>query len=186
MKRVLLIAAALLMLAVAGAAQAPDSSYVGLYADVDHSVRRVDYPGAFTPFTMYIWWLPSVRGIRAAELMISYPANVIAGGVTASPRINVSLGSLPAGISFAFESCNEGGIWFESHRQACFITSAAESQFEVVNHPGLIPPSYQVAICDSAQGYRPEPVKRLTHLYLNWDGGIATETSTWGAIKSLF
>lgn len=186
MKRVLLVAMALLMLANTGTAQAPDSCYVGLFADVDHSVRRVDYAGGFTMLTMYIWWLPSARGIRAAEFAISYPANVIQATVTANPSINVSMGSLPAGISFAFESCNEGGVWFESHHQTCYLTSNVVGQFEMIKHPGLIPPAYQIAGCDSAQGYPIEPVKRLTHLYVNWDGGISAESSSWGAIKSLF
>jgi hypothetical protein len=29
-------------------------------------------------------------------------------------------------------------------------------------------------------------VRRFTHLYLNWDGGVAVEPKSWGSIKSLF
>lgn len=187
MKKLVLLLVAIALAAGSAFAQAPDSSYVGLYADNAHSVRRVDYGGGPAPtiFTMYLWWLPSVRGINGAEFAVKYPAaGLIAGSVTPNPALTVQLGTLPGGISIAWDQANCQTDWTWSHTQACYLTSAALGQIEIVNHPTTQPPHYVVATCEI--GYPIEPVIRFTHLYLNWDGGIATESRSWGAIKSLF
>jgi hypothetical protein len=188
MKRMVLIALGLLLLAGSGFAQypgLPDTAYVGLFADAGHTVRSVTYGGTgFTPFTMYLYWLPSKRGLQAAEFAISYPANVLTGALWSDPAITVQLGSFTAGISIAFaeDSCQTD--WVYSHRQTCYLKDATLSQIMVVEHPTTDPPAYQVATCEL--GYPIEPVKRFTHLYMNWDGGTAVESKSWGSIKSLF
>ncbi len=190
MKRMVLIALGLLLLAGSAFAQPypglPDTAYVGLFADVGRTVHSVTYGGTgFTPFTMYLFWLPSTRGLIAAEFKLAYPANVIGAAITSDATLTVQLGTLGAGISIAWnpDSCQTD--WVYSHRQACFLTSALQTQIEVVANPAVLPfPAYQVATCEL--GYPIEPVRRFTHLYLNWDGGVAVEPKSWGSIKSLF
>ncbi len=189
MKRMVMIATGLLLLAGSAFAQPfpglPDTAYVGLFADTGHSVRTVTFGGAPAIFHWYIFWLPSTRGLMAAEFKISAPSNV--AGVTTvakDPAITVELGTLTAGISIAFhaDSCQSDWVW--SHHLTSFLLNATQSQIELIEHPTLDPPAYQVATCEL--GYPIEPVKRLTHLYLNWDGGLGVQSKSWGAIKSLF
>jgi hypothetical protein len=187
MKRMVLIATGLMLLAGSAFAQPfpglPDTAYVGLFADVAHSVRSVNYGGAPAGFQWYIYWLPSNRGLSAAEFAISIPSNVIGATVVASdPAITVQMGTLLAGLTIAFHEDSCQTDWVYSHRVSSFLMSAAQGQIMVVAHPTV--GAYQIATCEL--GYPIEPVKRFTHLYLNWDGGTAVEPKSWGSIKSLF
>lgn len=187
MKRMVLVAMGLMLLAGSAFAQPfpglPDTAYVGLFADVSHTVRQVNYGGVgFTPFTMYIFWLPSKMGIQGAEFKLAVPANVILAVTTKNPYITVELGTLANGISCAFSEDTCMIDWVESHHVTCYLTNATQTQVEVVENPTA--GAYQVASCEL--GYPLYPVKRFTHLYMNWDGGIAVESKSWGSIKSLF
>ena len=190
MKRLVMIAMGLLLLAGSAFAQPfpglPDTAYVGLFADAAHTVRSVNYTGAMTIFQWYIWWLPSNMGLQGAEFKIQLPANVVSITVLSKdPAITVELGTLAAGISIAFAEGSCKTDWVFSHQLQSILTSNVQSQIEIVEHPGVLPfPAYQVASCEP--GYPIYPVKRFTHLYMNWDGGIAVEEKSWGAIRSLF
>jgi len=178
MKKALLIGLA--MLFVASAVNAGEFSYIGLFSDDAHSLCSVMSPGGFFPFRMYVWILPGVNGMQAAEWMIAYPANVIGSTVTQNPAITVALGSLNAGISVAFGECNTQWVW--THYQDCYLTSLDATIIEIVPHPTAF--AYQVATCEL--GYPIEPAIRLTHLYMNQPCVYAVEDATWGSIKSLF
>ena len=189
MKRMVLITMGLMLLAGSVSAQPfpglPDTAYVGLFADAAHSVRQVNYtaiPPAYTSFMMYVCWLPSARGITAVEFAMSYPANIIPLAPTKNALVALEMGSFSAGVSTVFSTCITDWIW--SHSQRCFLTDATQGEIMVVEHPTLLPPAYQVATCEL--GAPIEPVKRLTHLYLNYDGGLAVGNKSWGAIKNLF
>ncbi len=188
MKRAILI---LLVLAfsASGALAQPDSSYVGVFSDVNHSIWRVDYtavPPAPTLFYAYIWWLPSVRGITGAEFALTYPtsmSDMIIALTTLNPTDLFVMGTLASGITIAWNG-NCMTDWTYSHRLTCYLFSVNPNQIMIVEHPTVVPSEYHVSTCEL--GTPIEPVKRYTHLYLNWDGGIAVENTSWGAIKSLF
>jgi hypothetical protein len=189
MKRMVLIALGVLLLAGSAFSQPypglPDTAYVGLFADTGHSVRSVNFGGAPAAFQWYIFWLPSTRGLIAAEFKILLPANVVGLSTLAKdPAVTVELGTLTGGISIAFnaDSCQTDWVW--SHKLNSILMSNVQSQIMVVEHPTIDPPAYHVATCEL--GYPIEPVKRFTHLYLNWDGGVGVQNKSWGAIKSLF
>lgn len=187
MKRLVLLFVAIALSAGSAFAQAPDSAYVGIFADAAHTVRQVNYGGGPAPtiFTAYIWWLPSVRGVNGAEFAVKFPSTgLIVGTVTPNSGLTVQLGTLQGGISIAWDPANCQTTWTWSHTVACYLTSADLAQIEIANHPTTVPPHYVVATCEL--GFPIEPVIRFTHLYLNWDGGIATEAKSWGAIKSMF
>jgi len=179
MKKVLLIAAALLIVASTVNAL-PPVGYIGLFADAGHQVCNVMAPAPFYPFTMWIWCLPSVNGMQAAEWMVTYPTNIIGSTVTQNPDITVALGSLNAGISVAYANCNLDWVW--THNQACYITDLAPSWIRIVPHPTA--GAYQFANCQL--GYPIEAILLLNNLAINQGCIVATQDATWGAIKSLF
>ena len=181
MKKVLLVAAALLILAGSLNA-APPRGYIGLYADMGHSVCSVVNPGGFLPFNMYIWCLPGQDGMTAAEFAISYPASVIPSTVTLNPAITVSLGTLTAGTSVAFGACNYDWVW--THQQACYLTATTPGYIMIIPDPTALPPAYQYATC--ALGNPLEQIQILSNLAMNQACVVATQNASWGAIKSLF
>jgi len=185
MKRVLWAIMLLFVFSSAGFAQPPDTAYVGLFTDINHTTFSVMHPGgAPLPFTMYIFWLAPAVGINAVEFMIVYPANIIASTVTPNPAITVNLGSLSAGMSSAWgpEDCQAAGVWVESHHQACFLMNMDQTIIELAPHPTAGGP--QIASCEL--GYPIYPAKKFTNLCLNSDCSYAAPNTTWGAIKSLF
>lgn len=179
MKKVLLIAAALLIVASTVNAL-PPVGYIGLFADGGHQVCNAVNPGGFFPFTMWVWCLPSVNGMQAAEWMVAYPTNIIGSTVTQNPLITVALGSLTAGISVAYGACNLEWTW--THQQACYITDTAPSFIRIVAHPTA--GAYQFANCQL--GYPIEAIKLINNLAINQSCIVATQDATWGSIKSLF
>jgi hypothetical protein len=183
MRRVLLVALGLLLIAGAAFAQ-PDSTYTGFFADSARTTWNVAYGGTTTSFTMYIYWLPCARGLQGVEFRVSYPANVIQGAVTSNPNIVLDFGSLKAGISsvWADGDCQPAGVWVISHEADCFLTSAVSSVVQMIPNPAEN--KYQILTCEL--GYPKEPVKRFTNLCLNQGCAYRTESKTWGAIKSLF
>jgi hypothetical protein len=196
MKRMVMVAIALLLLAGSGFAQPypglPDTAYVGLFNDAAHTAHQVNYGGTgFTPFTYYIFWLPNKMGMMAAEFKIQYPANVIQATATKNPAVIIELGTIKDGISISFYGEAECGLnccrtdWTYSHSVSCFLTNGTQSQIMVVEHPLTLPfPAYQIGSCEP--GSPLYPAKRFCHLSLNYDGGVGVESTSWGAIKSLF
>ncbi|HEY5132310.1 MAG TPA: hypothetical protein VII85_01340, partial [Candidatus Krumholzibacteriaceae bacterium] len=139
----------------------------------------------FQAFTMYIYWLPGTHGLSSAEFKVSAPSNVILSTVTANPDIAVSLGTLTAGTAVTFGAICEGaGVWVWTHHVSCFLTSAVEGIIELVPDPTAIPPFLGYASCEL--GNPPYPIRKFTNICLNSTCGMATQTKTWGAIKSLF
>ena len=190
MKRMVLIAMGLLLLAGSGLAQPfpglPDTAYVGLYSDVGRTLRSYNFVGPTpTSFYMYIYWLPSKNGLLGADFRILYPANVIGSTVTTDATITLTMGDLASGISVVYNADSCQTNWVYSHRQRILLLDATQSQIEVIEHPPAAPEGQgylDVVSCT----YDLDPVKRYTHLYLNWVGPTAVESKSWGSIKSLF
>lgn len=180
MKRVLLVAVALLVLAGASYAQGPDSTYVGLFFDLTRTIpSRVDYVGPNpNPFYMYIFFLPGAKGLYAASYSIAFPANIQMGSVTNYTGL-FTLGDLVAGISVVWpDSCRHD--WIYSQRVRCFLLDATQDQIRI--WPRADSGDFVIANCDMMD----ESYRKFTYLSLNFDGGIRTENKSWGAIKSLY
>ena len=107
------------------------NSYIGLYTDQEHVV--CDVLGCSQEFTMWIWCRPSDQGLNAAEFKINYPANVVQMSVTTNPVINVVLGTLEAGVSVSFSSCQADWVW--THHQDLILENSTASWIRVVPDP---------------------------------------------------
>jgi hypothetical protein len=175
---------AVLLGAVAVSA-APQRGYIGLFADEYHATCDViNTSGSIMyPFTLWIWCLPSVNGMIAAEFAISFPGIVIPSVVTLNPLIAMSLGTLWDGTSVAFGTCNNDWVW--THHVDCYLTSTTLGDIRIIPDPKTQPPAYQFYAC--TLGNPPESISKLTDLNLNYaDCFYATKDESWGAIKELF
>lgn len=179
MKKVLLAVTALLLVAGSSFAQSPDTAYVGLFTDVNHTTWNVSLVTTPTPFYMYIFWLPTDAGMRAAQWAISYPSDdiVTAATVTSDADITVTMGNLVDGIAISVGTCHPGGVWYQTHRQRIFLYTADVAAFEIIANPTTIPPSYKMSSCEL--GYPKYPVIRYTNLCVNSTCTTATQGKTW-------
>jgi hypothetical protein len=146
-----------------GAAFAQTAAYgsIGLYADEARSSNAVSFAGAYTEFTMYVFFNPSSRGLAAAEFSIGYPANVIPADVTTSSLISVSLGEIDGGVSVAFNECQNDWVW--THHQRCYLMSSDATRIEI--EVNAVAGDYQASTCEL--GYPIEPVFISSLLCLN-------------------
>jgi len=189
MKKALLIAAAVMFVASAASAVLPPVGYIGIFANATHDTDpAANYicPALYTPTPAWIWCLPSVNGLQAAEFAVSLPATMVQLSAVKNPNITVELGSLGAGISVAFGEgmCNTD--WVYLYQLSYMVLAAVPQKVDIIPHPGTLPlPAYQFATCQP--GYPIEPCLYLTPLYVCMSPSpLGVEQTNWGAIKSLF
>ncbi|MFA4947029.1 MAG: hypothetical protein WC674_00780 [Candidatus Krumholzibacteriia bacterium] len=188
MKKAMLLAAAVMFVAGSVLAELPPVGYIGVFKDATHDTApgaNVICPAQYGTFSAWIWILPPVNGLQAAEWAVSFPATTITTVTVQNPAIAVALGSLAAGISVAFAegACQMDWAW--THQLTMMsLAAAVPCKIDIIKHPGTLPPAYQLATC--ALGYPIEPLIYLTPLYLCMDGTVGVQETNWGAIKSLF
>jgi hypothetical protein len=170
---------ALVILAFAAPVFAADA-YIGLFADNMHSDCDVYLAGGFMPFNVWVWFIAPSVGVQAAEYRVVPPAYVIVSTPTINPDISVSLGDALAGISVAFYNCQPGWVWTQNI--ACYLTAAGPGYVMADRRPDVS--AIQIASCELGNPIYPAVV--LNHLAIGQECVVATEESSWGAIKSLF
>jgi hypothetical protein len=100
MKKVLLVAFAVLMLAGSVSATGYYRAYMGAYASAvsyeedtnyvdNHSMCSLS-PELYEPFEVWIWIVPSHRGVMAVEYRLNYPTGLIKGTVIQNPLIVIT------------------------------------------------------------------------------------------------
>lgn len=188
MKRIVLVAVAMMM--AASAAHAQSTGYVCLFVD-DARTSYCSAPAGTYPatFNMHIWCLPRFDGSFCAEFMIDYPddPSVIAATTTYDPTLTVVLGDLGTGVSACYGECKP--TWFKVCTQLIVLQNANQNMIQVVDHP-----LSKGIFFTECEGDRPvyEGVA-WNNLYLNYTDGIdpecgftAINDATWGAIKQLY
>ncbi|UCF06936.1 MAG: hypothetical protein JSV33_07925 [bacterium] len=176
MKKVLIIVALLL---VYGSAFAQPVGYIGLFVDDSHSFWCAEGSG-FYSFEMWIWCLPSERGMICAEFMCVYPANVIQSTLTTNPIVSVTLGTLDTGMSVCYFACEWDWNW--PFHQTLWVTDATESVITIEKHPDPNIVCIQFANCEP--GYPTECVSPISMIEINHCTN-AVDESSWSAIKGL-
>ncbi len=188
MRNGFLLFLAVSLIAAAAGAQLPHVGYIGLFTDDDHQSWCANGVG-FYQVNMWVWCLPSERGMICAEFAISYPPNVIQSTLTWNPEIQwvIDPPSPYEGISVCLPECKCD--WFWLFYQQLWVIDAAPVYVEIIKHPDSYVENIQFANCEP--GFPFEPVIKYTNLYINYDpagpecSGTAAESASWGAIKSL-
>ena len=115
----------------------PPNGYIGVFADDNHSTCSVVYIPGNPPavYTMWVWCLPSDKGLQSAEFKIDYPANVIPSPhITLNPHIVASTGDLIDGTSVTFDDCQTDWAW--THQQDFNLINNSCGVIRVDNRPG--------------------------------------------------
>lgn len=189
MAKMLIAGAGLLFLTSSAFAELPPVGYIGMFADGAHSDNTV-CPPVYGQSMCWIWCLPSVNGLQAAEFAVSFPPTVVVLVTVKNPLITVGLccGALPTGVSVVFGEgmCQNDWVWL--YQLTVMPFAATPAKIEIVPSPNVWPvPAYQFASCQA--GYPIEPCINLTPLYICWSpdpGPLGANEASWGAIKSLF
>jgi len=155
--------------------------YIGLFTDAGRDSSCVIAQGGMTPFEMWIWCGPSVRGLYCAQFRILYPSNVIPGILTPNDEIvEFSTGTLENGIGVCYSECQYDWHW--NYHQAMVLTDPSVSALIIAPHPDIGTIDFL-----SCEGGNPDDrVYIATNLKLNNCEQIAVKRTTWGSIKSLF
>jgi hypothetical protein len=189
MKRALLVASAAMLVAGAAFATTLPIGYIGVFSDETHtmdSTGNFACPALYGQFQAWIWCLPSIRGLQAAEFALGVPSTVVRLATAKNGIIILELGSLDTGMSVAFAEgdCKTDWVWL--YNLTMMLLAPTPAKIEILPHPGVLPyPAYEFASC--LPGYPIEECRYLTPLYVCWTPSpIGVEETSWGAIKSLF
>jgi hypothetical protein len=189
MKKALLLAVALMLVATVAQAQ-PPTGYIGLFTD-DTRTEWCATGVGFYPVEVWVMCLPSYLGQICCEFKLCYPANMVPSTATFNtPIISVTLGDLDTGISVCYVDCQWNWHWVV-HR-TYYVTDPTQTYLYICAKPPPEGPGvYQFANCEP--GFPVEPCIAFTHFYVNRDPvaddlcnpPTATEDASWGAIKSM-
>ncbi|UCF04676.1 MAG: hypothetical protein JSV33_12225 [bacterium] len=162
-------------------AQLPSKPYIGLFIDEARSSWCTEGVPLYL-VQMYIYFLPSERGIMCLEFVIEYPQNVIQSTITPHyPSIECWIeGPWDEGVTVCFRDCVMDWTW--SHCQDLWVTDLEYSVVRILPHPAV--GALQVASCEP--GFPVEPCTNFTQLYINGCGPTGVDEASWGAIKSMY
>ena len=177
MKKMLLIASALMM--ISAAVYAGPYYYMGLYSDEGHSFCSYFNPGGLTQIEMYIFVLPGDPGLKAAQFNIIYPSNVIKSTVTCNPDLLPTF-DCTEGICATFMSCHTDWVW--THHQTLYVKDTTPSFIKLQPYPG----EQYLLVSSCEDGYPEYHARLLNNLALNQECVIADEETSWGAIKDMY
>ncbi len=181
MKKALLIGIALMLLA--GVANAGPNSYIAVYFDEARTSYCHYPPAPFAGFTAWIWILPSDLGVAAEEFAVEWYGNGYNTGVTMNEAvITVSMGDLFSGIS-ATGPCQYEWFWL-AQLDFLPLDITTPGGVNIIPHP-----QYGTLIYSSCEQDNPiYDLIVLTNGYWNTDPcpEIAVESTSWGAIKSMY
>ena len=188
MKKVLLIAAAVMLIASSVSA----TGYIGIYKDLARAYNYVNCNVGSV--TGYIWCLPPAEGIIAAEFAVSFPPPPAGGystvAVAPNPLLSgAAIGTLETGVSCVFMACQTS--WVYTHKFTLYNYDEFDEQvfFTVPGQVKIIPhPVVGVYQFDTCVDFDPlVPFVYLTPLYVcSTLHPLGVQEKNWGAIKSLF
>jgi hypothetical protein len=157
------------------------TTYIGLYSDEGHSECSV-YPQLYQIVYVWVWIQPGEDGFLCAEYEITVPTNVIDAATIVNPAAGYHIGDaiVPPGTTVCFPDCLSDWVW--THQMTCLVTDFNPSIITLDPHDdiGIL----RSANCvDFGDGY--EEMTKINDMFINQGCCLSTETSSWGAIKSL-
>lgn len=157
------------------------TTYIGLYADEAHSECSL-YTAPFTLVYLWVWIQPGEDGLNCADYEITTPPNVIQAATILNPAAGYQIGDaiVPPGSTVCFPSCQTDWVW--THQLTCLVTDTTPSIVTLDPHDdyGILRSENCV---DFGEPY--ETMTKINDLFLNQGCCLATQSSSWGAIKSL-
>jgi hypothetical protein len=176
MKKILLTIAAIALFAVPASAQV-----LSLWGDVDMTTCDYFGPG-FVLFDVYLVLEPPTEGAFAAEYQLLFPSNMLAQFTYPSTSIAIVKDAVtgPPGVSIGFDVCQYSPLVL--YRFQMFPFSEVAGYITIIEN--TIVNAIQIANC--IEPYRPKmPCSVYNYFGFNAACNIATEESSWGAIKSM-
>ncbi len=185
MKKVLLLAVALMM--VASAAHA---GWIDLFTNTTHDAWcAYPPPLRYQAVTVYMFARPPEDGFRATECKITIPdpcASIVAE--TYHPAMNLDMGDWDTGKSLSFESCQSADWVLCVELEVLSLACAWSDSCQVIELSERNDSAF-LGFATCVTGFPPEAAGHQYDVYLNCEPCpdiIATEETSWGAIKNLY
>jgi len=186
MKRILLLVIVLIT-AITSTVQAQMPYFVISNEDFPWGVWGTDIPALYVPFETYVWVHPKENGIICVDFKMVTPAWLFNVGTVFNTVVVTEIDQgLPYdedGTRICLSSCATDPIWLckVSHLPA---SAGLEGEIRIVPRPSI---GYLRA-ANCLEGNPFENMYAFCWFGLNYMPGcwMANETSTWGAIKSIY
>jgi hypothetical protein len=169
-------------------AQAPETAYIGIYSDYDHTT----WCASGTPpyeIDVWIWVLPSDRGVEWFGYNLAYPSGYSIVATEGHPDLVdeiVEPGPPESDWMFRglYDRCPKPGWIWTMHLQFS-VPDSAPGIIEIVAHPEF--GDFGIQNCSGEW----EPCIKLTNVFVNYApdspecSTMPVHQSTWGAIKGI-
>ena len=184
MRKLLLIA--VLTAVLAAPASATEYGYVGLFADETRATWCLDAV-PYLAFDVFVFALPSDDGIMAVEFSLAdlSPAHVLTG-TTPGPYVSVAMGDLFSGISYGLLLCQNEPVLLDIFHMMALTDAQTALWLEGHGDHG------EIRIASCLPGYPTDVAYAYSSVFVNYAPdapecmGVATEETSWGAIKGMF
>jgi hypothetical protein len=185
MRSLLLIVVLAAMLATPAAAY--EQGYIGLFTDETRSSWCLESTDIPFEFNVWVFCLPSDNGVRGAEFSISDLApTYFLTGTDPGPSVSITMGDIFTGISYGLYLCRND--WFLLDVYSFIATGPGQTAIFLEGHgdTGLI------SLASCLPGYPIEDAVAYSSVFVNYPpgspecSGVATEETSWGAIKDLY
>lgn len=168
-------------------AVAYDYASIGLFVDearTEWCLTTTQLPYAFD---VWIYCRPSENGVRAVEFSISDLApTYYLTGIDPGPTVSITLGNIFDGISYSLYLCETD--WFIVDVLSILATGPGQTAIWLQGHGD----TGVMAVATCLPGYPLEPAVAYSSVFVNYPAGapecsgVATEETSWGAIKDMF
>lgn len=185
MRRTLAVFAAATILLSAASFNSAQATSIGLYVDNIHYQNCEPWPRLNGRYTVWSWCLPSAEGVQGACFAVIWNGNLVRGPeqVNASVVDHYSGTNFLTGLTFYYNSCQYGWHWI--HKEAITLIDVdPHTRNYLFIEEGVMEHAGMVWRCGVNQSWVPFTITKRA--YFGHCSPIATESVTWGAIKSLY
>lgn len=185
MRKLLLIA--VLAAVLAAPASAYEFGYIALFADEARTTWCLETQDLPYAFDVYAFALPGENGMMAAEFSVSELASTYyLTDRTEGPLVSVSFGNVFTGISYSLILCRRDWVLLDVYH--ILATGPGQTAIWLEGHGD----TGEISMADCSPGYPKDSASAYSSVFINYPpgspecAGVATEESSWGAIKEMY
>ena len=166
----------------AGTGRAGVNTYIGIYADEDHTICSIDITSVYQYFEVWFWVLPNDDGFLGMSFGYRFPSWVAIGSSYDNDGLAVAIGCPQDQYTTClhFNDCQYDWVWLIQWG-VWALEAGNDGEIRFVPTEWFGPP-IMAGDCESGGA----PARILNSLHINEPCVIGTKETSWGAIKALF
>ncbi len=181
MRRTLAVFVAATILLSAASFDSAQAASIGLYVDNVHVQNCVPWPRSNARYTVWSWCSSSSDGVQGACFAVIWNGTLFRGPVQVNPAVvdHYTGTDFMTGLMFYYSGCQYDWHWI--HKED---VTEVKPPGHLYIEDGVLDHARMVWTCQVNQPWRYFSITKKA--YFGNCSPLATESVTWGAIKSLY